>query len=66
MRYRQVDILQHVIPVRPVIAEAEIFQPQRPVIGENIQSYPAYLFLVLLPVYLAEPLQTDLRVLQGP
>ena len=27
MGYRQVDILQHVIPVRPVIAEAEIFQP---------------------------------------
>ena len=27
MGYRQVDILQHVIPVRPVIAEAEVFQP---------------------------------------
>ena len=27
MGYRQVDILQHVIPVRAVIAEAEVFQP---------------------------------------
>ena len=63
MGYHQVDILQHVIPVRPVIAEAEVFQPQRPVIGENIQPYPACLFLVLLPVYLAESFQTDLRVL---
>ena len=27
MGYRQVDILQHVIPVCAVIAEAEVFQP---------------------------------------
>ena len=57
-------MVQHVVPVRPVVAEAHALQPERVVVGQRVQPFPRRLFLVLPVVYLVQPLQADLGILE--
>ena len=58
-------MLQHIVTVRPVIAEAHILHPERPLFREPVRFQGKRLFLILLLMDLAEPLQADLRILKG-
>lgn len=65
LRDREADMLQHIVTVRPVIAEAHILHPERPLFREPVRFQGKRLFLILLLMDLAEPLQADLRILKG-
>ena len=56
--------VEHVVAVRPVVAEGDPLQPQRPVVGQLRPLVSPHLLLILPLVDLAQPLQADLRVLQ--
>ena len=57
-------MFQYIIPIRPVIAETHILHPERPFFRNPVRFQCKRLFLILLLVDLAEPLQTDLRILE--
>ena len=63
-RDREADMFQHIVTVRPVIAEAHIFDPERPLFRDPVRFQGKRLFLILLLMDLAEPLQADLRILE--
>ena len=60
----QAHVVQHVIPVRAVIAEGHVAERDVPLFGQGGELGGHVLLLVLLPVYLIEPFEAYLRILQ--
>ena len=60
----QAHVVQHVIPVRAVIAEGHVAERDVPLFGQGGELGGDVLLLVLLPVYLIEPFEAYLRILQ--
>ena len=56
-------MFQHIVPVRPVIAETHILHTERPLFRNPVHLQSKRLFLILLLMNLSEPFQADLRIL---